>query len=434
MIVQQLVLQVILILLNAFFAATEIAVLSLNIMQLEKQAENKDKTAIRLLKLLEEPSSFLSTIQVGITLAGFLGSAFAADNFSGYLVDWIYYDIGFTQLSLGTLDAISVIVITIILSYFTLIFGELVPKRIAMQKPYEVSKFSCGVVLAVAYIVKPVVKFLSLSTNIVLTLLRLKTNEDEEKISEEEILLMVDQGKKHGVVDDDESEWIHNVFEFDDTCVREIMVRSVDVVGIDVESSQQDIIQTIQKTGLSRYPVYEKDLNHIIGILHVRDYLLQANLQKEIDIRSLLLPTYFIPESMIAANLFQDMQSKNIHFAVAIDEFGEVSGIITLEDLVEEIVGNIYDEYDQQESNYIEKIDDGHWKVNGNCDIKTFIEETGLNIDKEFDFDTIGGLVFSRLHTIPQDGSTLTIEIDGLSFHVTKIEKRRIKEVYIKKL
>ena len=428
----QLLLQAILILVNAFFAATEIAVLSLNATQLEKKAEKGEKTAKRLLKLTQEPSGFLSTIQIGITLAGFLGSAFAADNFSGYLVDWIYNDIGFTALSLTTLDTLAVIVITLILSYFTLIFGELVPKRIAMQKPYEVSKLSCGVVLAVAKVVKPVVKFLSMSTNAILRILHLKTEAEEDTITEEEILMMIELGEKRGVLDEDESEWLQNIFDFDDTCIREIMTHSVDVVSIALDASDDEIINIIKKTGISRYPVYDHDDENIIGILHVRDYLL--NLQtKEKSFKDILTPAYFIPDSMTADDLFEDMQTKNIHFAIAIDEFGEMSGIITLEDLVEEIVGNIYDEHDAYEQPSIQTINDHQWKVSGNVNIGDLSKELDTEIPVDEDYDTIGGYIYSHLRSIPKDGTTKTIKADNLTFQITKIQNRRIKEVIITK-
>ena len=427
-----MLLQAILILVNAFFAATEIAVLSLNATQLEKKAEKGEKTAKRLLKLTQEPSGFLSTIQIGITLAGFLGSAFAADNFSGYLVDWIYNDIGFTALSLTTLDTLAVIVITLILSYFTLIFGELVPKRIAMQKPYEVSKLSCGVVLAVAKVVKPVVKFLSMSTNAILRILHLKTEAEEDTITEEEILMMIELGEKRGVLDEDESEWLQNIFDFDDTCIREIMTHSVDVISIALDASDDEIINIIKKTGISRYPVYDHDDENIIGILHVRDYLL--NLQtKEKSFKDILTPAYFIPDSMTADDLFEDMQTKNIHFAIAIDEFGEMSGIITLEDLVEEIVGNIYDEHDAYEQPSIQTINDHQWKVSGNVNIEDLSKELDTEIPVDEDYDTIGGYIYSHLRSIPKDGTTKTIKADNLTFQITKIQNRRIKEVIITK-
>lgn len=428
----QLLLQIVLIFLNAFFAATEIAVLSLNTTQLEKDAEEGDKTAKRLLKLTQEPSGFLSTIQIGITLAGFLGSAFAADNFSEYLVTWIYHDLGFHSLPMAVLDTLSVIVITLILSYFTLVFGELVPKRIAMQKPYEVSKLSCGVVLGVAKVVKPVVKFLSLSTNTILRILHLKTEADEDTVTEEEILMMVELGEKRGIVDEDESEWIQNIFDFDDTCVREIMTHGVDVVSIALDASQEEILKTIQETGFSRFPIYDQDEENIIGILHVRDYLL--NLQtKAHSLKDLLTPAYFVPETMTADNLFDDMQKSNIHFAIAIDEFGQMSGVITLEDLVEEIVGNIYDEHDHRDQPPIMAINDHQWRVSGNVNMEELIQEIDVSIPLDEDYDTIGGYIYSHLRSIPKDGTTKTIHVGQLTFQITKIQNRRIKEVIITK-
>ena len=428
----QLLLQFILILVNAFFAATEIAVLSLNATQLEKKAEEGEKTAKRLLQLTQEPAGFLSTIQIGITLAGFLGSAFAADNFSEYLVNWIYHDLGMTTLSLNTLDTLSVILITLILSYFTLVLGELVPKRIAMQKPYEVSKFSCGVVLVVAKVVNPVVKFLSFSTNGILKILHLKTDAQEDSVTEEEILMMIELGEKRGVLDQDESEWLQNIFDFDDTSIREIMTHSVDVISIALDASDDEIVNTIKKTGLSRFPVYEENDENIIGILHVRDYLL--NLQtKEKDFKSLLTPAYFIPDSMTADDLFDDMQKKNIHFAIAIDEFGAMSGIITLEDLVEEIVGNIYDEHDAYEQPSIQSLNYYQWKVTGNVLIEDLAEAVNVDLPTDEDYDTVGGYIYSHLRSIPKDGTTKTIHTDQLTFQITKIQNRRIKEVIVTK-
>lgn len=428
----QLFLQILLILVNAFFASTEIAVLSLNTMQLENKAEKGDKTAKNLLALTNEPSQFLSTIQIGITLAGFLGSAFAADNFSEYLVHWLYNDIHFTALSLSTLDTLAVIVITIILSYFTLVFGELVPKRIAMQKPYEVAKISCGFVLTIAKIVKPIVKFLSFSTNTVLKILHLQTNIQEDNVTEEDILTLIEQGQKRGILDKDESEWLQNIFDFDDTSIKEIMTHAIDVISISSHATKQEIIKTIQTTGLSRYPVYENDEQNIIGILHVRDYLLNLQTQNK-PIQELLTPAYFIPDSMTADDLFNDMQEKNIHLAIAIDEFGEMSGIITLEDLMEEIVGNIYDEHDPCHLPSIQQLNDIQWKVNGDVLIEDLSDQLHIDIPSHEDYDTISGFIFNHLRSIPQDGTTKTITFNNFTFQIMKIQNRRIKEIMITK-
>lgn len=429
---QQIILQVVLILINAFFASTEIAVLSLNTTKLKMLSEEGNKTAKRLIKLVEEPSGFLSTIQVGITLAGFLGSAFAADNFSQYLIDWVYNDLGFHGLPLSVLDTLSVIVITIILSYFTLVFGELVPKRIAMQKSYEVAKVACRIVSAVAFIMRPVVFFLSLSTNAVLRLLRMKTEAQEESVTEEEIRMMVDLGEESGAIDEEEKEWIQNVFAFDDTPARDIMTHSMDVVFISVHASDDEVMEAIRSSGKSRFPVYDEDFDDVVGVLYARDYFLADDKARQ-DFKGLLRPAYFIPESISADKLFKDMQLKKIHFSVVIDEFGQVSGIVTMEDLLEEIVGNIYDEYDESEEKELEKLSDTVWRVNGECDIESLSEELGVKTLESPDYDTVGGFIFSQLHTIPKDGASFDLTFESLIFHVTEIENRRIKEVLVER-
>ena len=285
---KQLLLQVVLILLNAFFAAAEIAVVSLNGTKLRKLEEEGDKKAGKLLRLVEEPASFLSTIQVGITLAGFLGSAFAADNFSEYLVKWVYVDLGFRGIPEAALDTMAVVVITIILSYFTLIFGELVPKRIAMQKSLEVARFSSGVISGVAVIMKPIIWFLSFSTNTVLRILHMKTEAEEDSVTEEEIRMMVELGGEKGTIDQEEQEWIQNVFRFDDISVRDAMTREADVVSFSLEEGEEEILRTIRETGLSRYPVYDEDINDIAGILNARDYLLNRGCTEPKQMQELL--------------------------------------------------------------------------------------------------------------------------------------------------
>lgn len=431
---QQLLLQVLLILLNAFFAATEIAVISLNPAKLRKQYEDGDKKAGRLLKMVEQPAGFLSTIQIGITLAGFLGSAFAAENFSDYLVSWIYDDLGFHGISIGALDTLSVIVITIILSYFTLILGELVPKRIAMQKSMEVAKISSGVVSAVAFVMKPIVWFLSFSTNLVLRLLRLKTEAEDETVTEDEIRMMVDLGEEKGTIDAGEKEWIQNIFEFDDTSVCDAMTRQPDVEMFSVDTPPDEITEIIRKTGLSRFPVYGEDVNDVLGILNAREFLLNQTGKQPKPLWELLRPAYFVPETIHADDLFRDMQQKKVHIAVVIDEYGEMSGIITVEDLLEEIVGNIYDEFDPAEGPEIEQLEENLWRVSGGVDIDTLAQTIKITIPEDVEYDTVGGMVFSQLHTIPQDNTQPEVEVNGLKICVQRIENRRIEKVLIRKL
>lgn len=433
-ILPQLLLQVILIFLNAFFAAAEIAVISLNASKLRKSAEDGDKTCARLLKLVEEPSGFLSTIQIGITLAGFLGSAFAADNFSGYLVDWVYKDLGFHSLPVSVLDTLSVIVITIILSYFTLIFGELVPKRIAMQKSFAVAKFVYRVVSFVALIMKPAVAFLSLSTNLVLKMFGMKTEAEEETVTEDEIRLMVELGEENGSIDSDEKEWIQNVLEFNDTIVRNCMTHESEIIAISADATDEEITQLITESGTSRYPVYQNDLHDIIGVLNARTFLLSRANGEKTNIRKLLRPAYFIPETVHASTLFRDMQKQKLHIAIVVDEYGDTSGIVTLEDLVEEIFGNIYDEFDENEPAEIEQLKENLWRVTGTADVDDIAKELDIDLPESSDYTTLGGMVFSNLKTIPKDGTTVDLDVGDIHIHVDAISRRRIQSALISKV
>lgn len=430
---KQLLLQVVLILLNAFFAAAEIAVVSLNGTKLRKLEEEGDKKAGKLLRLVEEPASFLSTIQVGITLAGFLGSAFAADNFSEYLVKWVYVDLGFRGIPEAALDTMAVVVITIILSYFTLIFGELVPKRIAMQKSLEVARFSSGVISGVAVIMKPIIWFLSFSTNTVLRILHMKTEAEEDSVTEEEIRMMVELGGEKGTIDQEEQEWIQNVFRFDDISVRDAMTREADVVSFSLEEGEEEILRTIRETGLSRYPVYDEDINDIVGILNARDYLLNRGCAEPKQMQELLREAYFVPDTIHADDLFRDMQTNKVHIAIVIDEYGQTAGIITMEDLLEEIVGNIYDEFDPDQVPEMVRLEENLWRVSGGVAMDELAEELAIDLPEDTDYDTVGGMIYSCLRTIPADGSQFDVQVNGLDIHVEAIEDQRIETALIRK-
>lgn len=434
-IVWQLLLQMILILLNGFFAGTEMAVVSLNTAKLHKLEEEGNKHAGSLLKLIADPSNFLSTIQIGITLAGYLGSALAAENFSGYLVTWLYDDLGFTVFTQGALSVIAIVLITLILSYFTLVFGELVPKRIAMQKSYEWAKFAYKIVSGISFVMKPIIRFLAFSTNLVLRIMHLKTEAEDENVTEEEIRMMVDIGEERGNIDENEKEWIQNIFDFDDLSVRRVMTQRTDVIAISLEDSKDEILKVIEESGRSRYPVYGEDMDDIAGILYARDFLLAASKGEKTSINELLRPAYFVPESIHADTLFTDMQKKKIHIAVIIDEYGAMEGIVTMEDLMEEIVGNIYDEFDSEEEPDIVQLEDNLWKVAGYTSIDDLAEELDLELDLgEEDYDTVGGLIISLLQAIPEDGVSFDVEGHGLHIHVEDIQDRRIEKAYIRKL
>lgn len=432
---KQLLLQVFLILLNAFFAATEIAVISLNPTRLRRMQENGDRSASRLLKLTEQPAGFLSTIQVGITLAGFLGSAFAADNFSESLVRWICEDLNFTAIPLSVLDTLSVVIITVILSYFTLIFGELVPKRIAMQKPMEVGRITAPVVSALSVVMKPVIWFLSFSTNLVLRVLHMKTEAEEENVTEEEIRMMIELGGEKGTIDEDEEEWIQNVFRFNDITVHDAMTHVSDVVALDVDMTAEEVVKVIEASGLSRYPVYDEDINDIIGILYARDFLLAMSKKNSgsCSLQDLIRPAYFVPETIRTDLLFEDMQQKKIHIAVVVDEYGATAGIITVEDLLEEIVGSIYDEFDPSETPEITKLEENLWRVDGSMVLTDLEEALELTLPEDLEYDTVNGMILHCLRQIPADGSVFDVTVHGLDIHVENMEDRMVTTALIRK-
>ena len=431
-IVFQLLVQVILILINAFFAATEIAVISLNANKLRKLEEEGDKLAPKLLHMVEDSSSFLSTIQIAITLSGFLGAAFAGDAFAEYLTTWL--------LSLGVgipasvLNTISLVVVTIILSYFTLIFGELVPKRIAMQKSMEMARLSCRVVTAIATIAKPVVKLLALSTNGMLRLLRMKVDVEEDQVTEDEIRMMIDLGNESGSINEDEKELLHNVFDFSDQTVSDVMTHAADVESISVDATREEVLDTIRSTGLSRFPVYGEDESDILGVLNTRDFLVDWVSDGTKSVRDLMRPAYLVPESLSADDLLRDMQIKKIHLAVVLDEYGELAGVITVEDLLEEIVGNIYDEFDPAEPQELEQLGENLWRVSGSLSVEDLADELDMELPEDEDYDTVGGMLLSCLRTIPEDGSRPLVQVHGLELQAEKVEDHRIRSVLVRKL
>ena len=425
---------VILTAINAFFAASEIAVISLSETKLRKQAEEGDKKAKKLLALMQAPDNFLSAIQIAITLAGFLNAAFAADSFAGPLVNWLVQDLGVTAIPVGVLNTLMVILVTIILSYFTLVLGELVPKRIAMKKTEGVARATVGAVWAVATVFRPVFALLSKSTNGVLRLLHIDPKADEEEVSEDEIRMMVDLGEERGTIEANEKELIDNIFEFNNTTAEDVMVHRTDMVMIWADDPADEILRTIQDSGMSRFPVCEEDADDIIGLLNTRDYLLNAQLAHPKSLRELLRPAYFVPESVRTDVLFRDMQSKKVHMAIVVDEYGGTSGLVTMEDLLEEIVGNIYDEFDPQEEQVIEQLEDNLWRISGSCELDQVAEALNMEFPEDEESDTLGGLVFAQLSAIPEDGSQVAVDTCGLHIQVQNFTDRRVEWALVSKL
>ncbi len=425
-----LLLQVILIALNAIFASAEIAVLSINEAKLEKMANSGNRRAKRLSRLTSQPARFLATIQVAITLSGFLGSAFAADNFSEPLVNWI--------LSLGvnipraTLDAVAVIFITLILSYFTLIFGELVPKRLAMKKSEKIAMGISGLIFGVSIVFKPIVWFLSFSTNIVLRLFRIDPNEADEQVSEEEIRMMVDAGSEKGAIDVQEKEFIQNVFEFNDITAKEIAIRRADVSALFTDESIEEWENTICKERHTLYPVCDGSLDNVIGVLNAKDYFALREKTRESVMRTAVQDAYFVPGIIKADVLFRNMKKTRNSMGIVFDEYGSMQGIVTIHDLIEELVGELDDPLEGSERPRAERIDDSSVRVFGNISVEELERSLGIDLCEE-EFDTLTGMVFDHLGTVPADGeSSLSLEIKGLMVEVKRIEGHQIKEAIIR--
>lgn len=429
----RLLLQLALILINAFFAATETAVVSLNENRIRKQAEDGNPKAIRLLRMIESPTRFLSTIQVCITLSGFLASAFASDAFAERLAEGLL-NAGFTLLPSAALHTVCMLLITLILSYFTIVLGELVPKRLALHDPEKVARFSCDAILAVSKFFAPMVWLLSVSTNGVLRLFGISASESGEEVTEEEIRLMVDMGGESGAIEQDERTMIENIFEFNNTTAADVMVHRMDVVALHVEDSSEEILKTIKESGLSRFPVYDSDIDDIIGILNTRDFLLNAQLNDPKPIRQMLRSAYMVPETVPADTLFSNMQKQKVHLAVVVDEYGGMSGIVTMEDLLEEIVGNIYDEFDPNEDLEIEKLNDNLWRVNGTVQLDTLAEELDVDLPLDEEYDTLGGMVFSSFSSIPEEGSHPEVTMHGLHIQVESICDHRVEKALVSKV
>lgn len=419
-----LLLQVILIALNAIFACAEIAVISMNDNHLAKLANQGDKRAKRLVQLTRQPASFLATIQVAITLSGFLGSAFAADNFSDGLVAML--------LRLGipipqkTLDTIAVIFITLVLSYFTLIFGELVPKRIAMRKAEPLALALSAPISSIAKLFSPIVWFLTFSTNSVLRLIGIDPNVEDEEVSEEEIRMMVDVGSEKGVIDHSEKEFIQNVFEFDDITAGEIATHRTEVCLLWMEENMEKWQETIYNSHHGLYPICQDSPDNIIGILNAREYFRLNNKSRASVLKYAVKAPYFIPESVKADVLFGNMKATRNAMAVVLDEYGGMSGIITMNDLLEQLVGDLEDNpTSEDEIIPIEPLDSGIWKIHGSADLKEVARALGISLPTN-EYETFNGLIFDALGTIPDDGTTVEVETAGLNVKVTKIEEHQI--------
>lgn len=428
----QIILLLLLVLFNGFFSGSEIAFISINNSKLKSMAEDGHKKARLVLELKEIPNLFLSTIQIGVSLASVLSGVFASEAFASELTDWILTMGNFSPTATKTL---SMFLITLLTSYLMLVFGELVPKRIAMSSPEKFAFIVVYPLWLLSKISTPIVKFLSISTNIVLRLVGIDPNKVDEEVTEEEIRIMVDAGE----INTSEKEMINNIFEFDNIEVSDIMTHRTDVVAIDSRSSFNDIMDLVHEERYTRYPVYDDNIDNIVGVIHLRDLLryIKKNSTSRFIINDLLREPYFVPDSKRTDQLFKELQNHKTHMAIVIDEYGGTAGIVTMEDLIEEIMGNILDEYDDEEEEYdIITINEGEYLVDGSSDIEDLEDLLEINLPVE-DYDTVSGFIIGELGRIPTQedlvSDTSDFMYNGYLFTIVDIDEKVISKVKVLK-
>ncbi len=422
-------LQLVFIGLNAIFACAEIAVITMNDNKLAKLSAAGDKRALRLTKLTEQPAGFLATIQVGITLVNLLSSAVATENFSDRLVDW-FVRIGI-NIPASVVNILSVAIITVLLTYFTVLLGELIPKRLAMKKAEQIALGMSGLIYTVSKIFTPAVWLFTVSTNGLLRLFGIDPNSEEDDNAEEEIRMILDAGKQKGTIQPDEQSMIQNIFEFDDISAGEIMTHRTGVSLLWLDETDEQWEQTINESRHSIYPVCSDSPDHIVGVLYTKDYLRLKNRNRNNTMESAVQSAYFVPESVRADVLFRNMKKSRNHFAVVVDEYGGMSGIVTMSDLLEQLVGDLDDDITEApEAPLIERIDSKTWNIQGAAPLDEVSEQVGVLLPDE-EHDTFGGLVFGLLGSVPSDGSTPELEEYGLTIKVTKIKNHRMESAMV---
>ena len=430
-IVSMLLLQILLILLNAVFASAEIAVISMSDAKLAALASHGDRRAVRLARLTSQPARFLATIQVAITLSGFLGSAFAADNFSGGLVTWLL-GLG-VPLPEKTLDTIAVVCITLILSYFTLVFGELVPKRVAMYKAEALALGISGLISAIARLFAPLVWLLTASTNAILRLLGIDPNAEQDEVTEEEIRMMVDAGSEKGAIDREEKQFIQNVFEFDDLTAGEISTHRTGLVLLRCEDEMDRWDETVRTHSYNLYPVCCGGADRIVGVLNAREYLCLSDKSRDSVMAQAVHPAYFVPETVKADLLFRNMKQTGNTMAVVLDEYGGLQGVVTLNDLVEQLVGELAPDDPSRGEGGIVPLEEGVWQIQGSVPLEQVQQTLGVPLPCD-ECDTFCGFVLGQLGTVPQDGSCAQLEAEGLSIRLAEIRGHQLATAIVRRL
>jgi len=411
-----------LILINAFFAGSEIALVTLRNSRVKQLVKQGSKSARAVDFLLKDPSRLLATIQVGVTLAGFLASAAAAVGISVTLAD-ILRTIPFLE---RYAQGIAVIIVTVVISFITLVLGELAPKRLAMQKSEKISLAIARPLLLLSKAAGPFIALLTLSTNFVVKLLGGEIKHREPKLSEEEIRLLV---AEQGTLNEEEKEMIEGIFEFGDTVAREVMVPRTEMISFERSLKVDQALEKVIQYGFSRYPVYERNIDNVIGIVTIKD-LLHANKvnRDKVEIIKVMRDVFFIPESKNVLDLLKELQVRRMNMAVVLDEYGGTAGLVTIEDLLEEIVGDINDEYDKV-TVPIEIISENHGIFDGKILVEDVNDSLNLDLPMEEGYDTVAGLVFHCLGKIPRKGDW--VELDGIAVKVKEMEGNRIKKVEV---
>ena len=421
----QIIFLFVLILINAFFALAEMAIVSVNKNKIKVLAQEGNKKAVTLQKLLEEPNKFLSAIQIAITLAGFLASASASVAMSDDLGAWL------AKFGIPYGKQIAVVIVTVLLSYVTLVLGELYPKRLALQHSEKIALLVVRPIVIISKFTKPFVWFLSVSVNIVLRLTRQSIDVEDEEFSEDEVMSMLEVGQETGVLKEEGKKMINAIFDFDDKLAYEIMTPRTDVFLIDINDEADEYLDELMELRYSRIPVYEDDLDNIIGILHIKDYFIKARESgyENVDLRSILRKPYFVPETKNIDSLFFDLQKSKNNIAILIDEYGGFSGIVTTEDIIEEIVGEIEDEFDEEEPE-IEQIDENTYLLSGFAYLDDINEEIGTDLESD-NSETIGGFLIDILGEIPDEDEAQQriVEYENYVFKILSVKERRIEKV-----
>ena len=423
----QFILILILTLINAFFSASEMAIVSLNKNKIKVLAEEGNKNAILIERLLQEPTKFLSTVQVGITLASFFSSASAATGISNVFGNSL------ETLNIPYAHEISLIVVTIILSYITLVFGELLPKRLALQNSQKIAMYAVKPIMLISKITIPFVKLLSISTNFLIRLFNVNSKNLEEKVSKEEIKSLVDVGQEHGVINETEKDMINSIFEFDDKLAKEVMTPRTNVYMINIDDCANTYLNSLLNEKYSRIPIFQENIDNIIGILYMKDFLCEAYKVgfDNVNLRNILHTPYFVPEMKNIDELFKELQISRKHMAILIDEYGGFSGIVTIEDLIEEVMGDIGDEFDDEEI-LLKNISKNTFWASGLISINELNEKLHINLDSESDdYDTLGGFIIKLIGYIPKKDDDCIVNYKNIIFKIKEVNKKRIVKVEI---